>query len=85
MCTGAAGTFYRSPRWQVYDQIMLSRGGADVFGDRTAYTHSPLQVMAGGSPVPVTSRAGRPISFDAARRRGASDHLLAALVDAGGT
>lgn len=84
LCTGATGTFYRSPRWRVYDQVMLSRGALDLFGRRTAYTHAPATVTVGGTAVPVVSRFGRPLSFDADRMSGASDHFLTALLDTSG-
>jgi Endonuclease/Exonuclease/phosphatase family len=81
MCTGAAGTYYRSPRWRIYDQVMLSRGALDTFGPKDAYLHAPATVTLDARQVPMLTRFGRPLSFDAQRMTGASDHLFTALLD----
>ena len=79
---GPAGTYYRSPRWRVYDQVLVSRGAAELFGPRKALTVSPATVVVDGRQARLTSLDGYPLSFDSSKPRGASDHLPVALVKA---
>ena len=77
---GQAGTSYRSPRWRVYDQVLVSRGAAGLFGPRVATTPLPTSIVVDGRRVQMTSQDGHPLSFDGSKPRGASDHLPVALV-----
>jgi hypothetical protein len=77
------GSFYRSPRWRTYDQILLSRG---LLEPRHAW---PLEYVSGsarifdrdtidlhdGTVYSVTNRGGKPISYEPAKDRGCSDHF----------
>ena len=60
---------------------MLSRGALETFGPKVAYQHTPASVTLDATRVPLLTRFGRPLSFDASRMTGASDHLLTALLD----
>jgi hypothetical protein len=75
LCTGDIGTYYRSPRWRVYDQILLSRGALAQWGNLRAATFQPRQVTVGGSTVSLETPSGRPRGFDSRTGRGASDHF----------
>ncbi len=77
---GQAGTYYRSPRWRVYDQVLVSRGAAGLCGPRVATTPLPTSIVVDGRRVQMTSQDGHPLSFDGSKPRGASDHLPVALV-----
>jgi hypothetical protein len=78
---GRTGSFYRSPRWRCYDQIMLSRGfllGKGAF----SYIQDSIDVfnkkevrLNDGNDARLTNRNGKPISFDPAKNRGCSDHF----------
>lgn len=77
------GSYYRSPRWRTYDQILLSRG---LLEPRHAW---PLQYVADsarivdfttvtlgdGSVYSLTNRGGKPIAYQPAKDRGCSDHF----------
>jgi len=75
LCTGGLGTYYRSPRWRVYDQILLSRGALGDWGNGRAVPLRPGQVMVDGSTISVELPSGRPRPFDENSRQGASDHF----------
>lgn len=80
---GSSGSYYRSPRWRTYDQILLSRGFCEDFEGQTlryeegsATIHQEQKVsLANGETWQVTNNNGKPIPFDAARGRGCSDHF----------
>lgn len=77
------GSYYRSPRWRTYDQILLSRG---LLEPRHAW---PLQYVADsarivdfttvtlgdGSVYSLTNRGGKPIAYQPAKDRVCSDHF----------
>ena len=85
---GHGGSYYRSPRWRTYDQILLSRGAVEV------YKHNPLTFQQGsarvhnssavtlddGSEFTLTNRGGKPIQFDPDKDRGCSDHFPVLVV-----
>jgi endonuclease/exonuclease/phosphatase family metal-dependent hydrolase len=80
---GSFGSYYRSPRWRTYDQIMLSRGFCEHFEGQilsyeegSAAIHRDREVtLANGEVWQVTNNNGKPIRFDSARSRGCSDHF----------
>ena len=45
---GQAGTYYRSPRWRTYDQVVVSAGGAGLLGARKAATLAPASIVVDG-------------------------------------
>lgn len=77
------GSYYRSPRWRTYDQILLSRG---LLEPRHAW---PMQYVADsasiidfetvrlhdGSLYSLTNRGGKPIGYEPKQDRGCSDHF----------
>lgn len=76
---GRTGSYYRSPRWRTYDQILLSRGflgrrapvafdpdSAFIFDERTVERRDGQQVQ-------LTNRGGKPVGHSL--RRGCSDHF----------
>ena len=87
LAVGDIGSYYRSPRWRTYDQILLSRGllktsAADTtfFVPDTATIHStPTAVRRDGSTVRLTNNGGKPASFEAATGQGCSDHFAIAV------
>jgi hypothetical protein len=84
---GTGGSYYRSPRWRTYDQILLSRGLCDRFRGQglrylpgSAVVHDAAEVtLADGTVHDLTGRTGRPIAFDPRRARGCSDHFPVAV------
>lgn len=82
---GRGGSYYRSPRWRCYDQIMVSRGflietcplryrpdSAGIFSQREVQ-------RSDGSMIELTNRNGKPISYEPAKNRGCSDHFAVFL------
>jgi endonuclease/exonuclease/phosphatase family metal-dependent hydrolase len=76
------GTFYRSPRWRIYDQILLSQGfltndpKAPVYEPDNAFIHSPIKIpYADGAEIAVATPSGKPKSFDPNTNEGCSDHF----------
>ena len=83
LCTGEQGTYYASPRWRTYDQILLSPGALELFGAvPRARVFSLPDVGVGASRIRLRTALGRPLPFDYARREGVSDHLAAYITDA---
>ena len=80
---GQAGTYYRSPRWRTYDQVVVSAGAAGLLGARKAATLAPASIVVDGRRVTLTTADGRPLSYDPAKGRGASDHLPVGLLKDG--
>ncbi len=75
VCTGERGTFYRSPRWRVYDQVLLTRGALDGWGDMAAAPHRSGPLTVGGAAIKTETRTGKPMGFDPETGQGASDHF----------
>lgn len=78
---GRKGSYYRSPRWRGYDQILVSRGtltadaslrlvpaSVDVFAEAEV-------TLADGRTIALTNRNGKPIAYDPVKQRGCSDHF----------
>jgi len=86
---GRGGSFYRSPRWRCYDQILLSRGLL-MSGSPMRYVPESVGVFtenevtrADGNVIRLTNRTGKPVGYEPAKRRGCSDHFAIFLsVDA---
>jgi hypothetical protein len=83
VCTGQLGTFYRSPRWRVYDQVLLSSGALEPWGGLRAAPFRPATVTRGGATVSLQTPSGKPRGFDAQSGKGASDHFPIVLGGAG--
>ena len=78
---GGVGSYYRTPRWRFYDQIMMSKGLLDssfkpfyLAGSGTIFNEGVFQ-LEDGSSYQVTNRNGKPIPFDNKKKRGCSDHF----------
>jgi endonuclease/exonuclease/phosphatase family metal-dependent hydrolase len=76
------GTFYRSPRWRIYDQILLSQGfltngpKTPVYEPDNAYIHSAMKVpLANETEIALATSSGKPKSFDPNTNDGCSDHF----------
>lgn len=78
---GKQGSYYRTPRWRGYDQILLSQGclmpeaflrylddSVGVFARKEVY-------LPDGSTFALTNRNGKPVSYDHQEHRGCSDHF----------
>jgi hypothetical protein len=82
---GRGGSYYRSPRWRCYDQIMMSRGvlletGTLRYRPDSAGIFSQREVQrADGSMIELTNRNGKPISYEPGKNRGCSDHFAVFL------
>lgn len=78
---GRGGSFYRSPRWRLYDQILVNRGfladGSPVQVEGGANTICQFNAprLAGGEQWKIVNAGGKPIAFDLAKGRGCSDHF----------
>lgn len=80
---GKEGSYYRSPRWRTYDQILFGRGM--VAGRRRApasYVEGSAQVhnaeritLPDGTEFRITNRGGKPIDYERDGDRGCSDHF----------
>lgn len=77
---GQSGTYYRSPRWRSYDQIMISRGFLNQSspaqyrpGSHAAFSDPTLTVR--GRDVEMTNRGGKPKKYSKRDRTGCSDHF----------
>lgn len=87
--SGDWGTFYRSPRWRTYDQILLGRGVLEegqrrlrLVDDSASIYSDPDLTRRDGSPLEMTNRSGKPRRFDQVRGIGCSDHFpVVVLVD----
>lgn len=81
--SGRGGSYYRSPRWRTYDQIMFSRGLVEPRRRATLrYREGSARVqtagavtLSDGTVFPLTNRGGKPITFQPAKARGCSDHF----------
>lgn len=81
--SGSEGSYYRSPRWRTYDQILFSRGFCETWTNQpvrylpgTAAIHQVLPVtLPDGREWPATNRNGKPIPFEPENNRGCSDHF----------
>jgi len=79
--TGSAGSYYRSPRWRTYDQILLSRGllrsdSPLTYVDQSAHVfNDPDVTRPNGESIVFTNRTGKPKSFDSRKGVGCSDHF----------
>jgi hypothetical protein len=78
---GGVGSYYRTPRWRFYDQIMMSKGLLDssfkpfyLTGSATIFNERTTQLQD-GSTFEVTNKNGKPIPFDKEKQRGCSDHF----------
>ncbi len=78
---GRAGSYYRSPRWRLYDQILLGSGLLQntspirAVSDSQAILNAEVVVRSDGSVWPLVNRGGKPIPFDLEQARGCSDHF----------
>lgn len=84
--SGESGSYYRSPRWRTYDQIMFSRGLIEGQQQSIHYTDSDPMIFSersviggDGREVKLTNRNGKPISYDPETRNGCSDHFPIAI------
>jgi len=82
LTTGEIGTYYRSPRWRTYDQIMFSRGLIEGEGQSVFYRETDSLVFNeksitrdDGRVVKLTNRNGKPSSFNPETLNGCSDHF----------
>jgi hypothetical protein len=78
---GRGGSYYRSPRWRCYDQILLSRGFLEqngplrfVSASESVFSKDHV-ALADGSVAQLTNRNGKPIAYEPANHRGCSDHF----------
>jgi len=77
------GSYYRSPRWRTYDQILLSRGVLEgAAKNPIAFVSDSMKVqnlrkvrLPDGNEFELTNRGGKPVKYDHKRRRGCSDHF----------
>jgi endonuclease/exonuclease/phosphatase family metal-dependent hydrolase len=69
------GSFYRDPRWRIYDQILISSGASALFGKRTFDVFVPKTIDVGGEIVHGATSTGRPRGFDVRTGQGISDHF----------
>ena len=79
LLTGS-GSYYRSPRWRFYDQILLSRGLllpeaplAYVPGSERIFA-GPTVRLPDGSTTRLANRGGKPVPFEPGKD-GCSDHF----------
>lgn len=74
------GSYYRSPEWRIYDQVMVSHGALDDAAP-LRFVQGSLRVgrledFAGsGGPVRMTTATGLPNAFEGSDPEGVSDHL----------
>lgn len=77
------GSYYRSPRWRTYDQILMSRGFVEsdhawplryLTGSARIFDRQSVS-LPDGSSIDVTNRGGKPIPYEPAKDRGCSDHF----------
>jgi hypothetical protein len=75
------GSYYRTPRWRFYDQIMLSKGLLNIkkkpfflSGTESIFSKKEI-ILNDGMTYTITNRNGKPISFDIKKNRGCSDHF----------
>lgn len=75
------GSYYRSPRWRCYDQILLSRGlliedNPIQYIPDSAHVFSEIRVTrSDGSSMQLTNAKGKPITYNPKKHCGCSDHL----------
>lgn len=78
---GRSGSYYRSPRWRLYDQIMLGSGLLQdnapirIISDSQAIFDLERLTRSNGTSWPLVNRGGKPIQFDLELERGCSDHF----------
>ncbi|MEM6300310.1 MAG: endonuclease/exonuclease/phosphatase family protein [Pseudomonadota bacterium] len=78
---GERGSYYRSPRWRYYDQILFSRGLLSAMSTVQFQRDSHRVLSADETPElagnawALVNRGGKPIPFDRQRNRGCSDHF----------
>lgn len=78
---GRSGSYYRSPRWRLYDQIMLgsgllqSKAPIRIIPDSQTILDAENVTRADGTDWPLVNRGGKPIAFDLGCARGCSDHF----------
>jgi hypothetical protein len=78
---GRGGSYYRTPRWRCYDQILLSRGllnskspfqyiqkSEKIFSDKEI-------IELDDKPYKINNFNGKPIPYDHDINRGCSDHF----------
>lgn len=79
----SGGSYYRSPRWRTYDQILMSRGVVEpehawplryLPGSATIFDAQTVS-LPDGSSINVTNRGGKPIPYEPKKDRGCSDHF----------
>ncbi len=81
---GRGGSYYRSPRWRTYDQILLSRGflerraGLVYRPDTATVFDDPDVARPDGAQVALTNRGGKPLAHQRAGH-GCSDHFPVAV------
>jgi hypothetical protein len=81
LCTGDGGTYYRSPRWRTYDQILLSRGALERWGSCRALAFQAGSVTVDGKAVSTQTASGKPRGFNEETGQGASDHFPIVVAD----
>ena len=78
---GISGSYYRSPAWRTYDQVMCSRGvvngrGRILYTEDSAYVFDESQIkLPDGSEFSLTNSRGKPLSFVSGSKPGCSDHF----------
>lgn len=78
---GRGGSYYRSPRWRCYDQVLMSRGflipdsTVRYFPASAAIFTEDVVTMPNGNIARLTNANGKPISYDPEKGRGCSDHF----------
>jgi endonuclease/exonuclease/phosphatase family metal-dependent hydrolase len=78
---GRGGSYYRSPRWRLYDQIMPGSGLLQptapirLAPDSAAILGVEHVRLPDGRSWSLLNRGGKPIAFDLDGGRGCSDHL----------
>jgi hypothetical protein len=82
---GRSGSYYRSPRWRLYDQILIGSGLLQgnapirIIPDSHTILDAEAVTRADGTVWPLVNRGGKPIAFDLERERGCSDHFAVYL------
>lgn len=78
---GGIGSYYRTPRWRYYDQILMSTGLLDTsflpfyHDDSEVIFNERAVELEDGTTYQITNRNGKPIPFDKKKKRGCSDHF----------
>lgn len=78
---GRSGSYYRSPRWRLYDLILLSSGllqdnaPIQIISNSQAIFDCTSLTRSDGKNWPLVNRGGKPIQFDHELERGCSDHF----------